>query len=256
MLVKYDGVQRLRRVTRARDAEVLVCPAVVYELLRTRDSARRNAQVKAATLGAWTRMRTEVYIECNDFRSVAAARRPSWFHAEPDLRAYHALRADWSAGGWFWRRARHDTAAEVRRLAGLEGDLLARAREEAQKRREGMGAVHFDSVPLDGWHAEPKGSMPGWAGGTVDMWRLMSAGLWWSALVVDQRTPYLDWLEPFLDLRAIAKDHASFNSMWLYEVDVQVGNSNHAVEPKFAPPAAGFRRRPAQVPSLGWRLCE
>jgi hypothetical protein len=147
MLVKYDGVQRLRRVTRARDAEVLVCPAVVYELLRTRDSARRNAQVKAATLGAWTRMRTEVYIECNDFRSVAAARRPSWFHAEPDLRAYHALRADWSAGGWFWRRARHDTAAEARRLAGLEGDLLARPREEAQKRREGMGAVHFDSVP-------------------------------------------------------------------------------------------------------------
>jgi hypothetical protein len=29
MLVKYDGVQRLRRMTRARGVEVLVCPAVV-----------------------------------------------------------------------------------------------------------------------------------------------------------------------------------------------------------------------------------
>jgi hypothetical protein len=128
MLVKHDGVQRLRRMTRTRGAEVLVCPAVVYELLRTRDPVRRDAQLKAATLGVWTRMRTEGYFECEHFRRVVSARRPSWLLAQPDLRAYHRLRADWSPGGWFWRRARHDTAGEARRLLTLEGDVLARAR--------------------------------------------------------------------------------------------------------------------------------
>ena len=76
MLVDCDGVQRLRRLTRGRNTEIMVCPAVVYEMLRTRDPGRRDSQLKAATLGAWTRMRTEVYAECEDFRRVAAALRP------------------------------------------------------------------------------------------------------------------------------------------------------------------------------------
>jgi hypothetical protein len=37
---------------------------------------------------------------------------------------------------------------------------------------------------------------------------------------VAPRAAYLDWLAPFVDLRAVAEDQASFNSLWLYEVDV------------------------------------
>jgi hypothetical protein len=44
---------------------------------------------------------------------------------------------------------------------------------------------------------------------------------WWSSLFVAPRAAYLDWLAPFVDLRAVAEDQASFNSLWLYEVDVQ-----------------------------------
>jgi hypothetical protein len=220
MLVKHDGVQRLRRMTRTRGAEVLVCPAVVYELLRTRDHAWRDAQIKAATLGVWTRMRTEVYSECEDFRRVVSARRPSWLLVEPDLRAYYQLHADWSQGGWFWRRARHDTAAEARRVLMLGSDVLARAREEAQQRRADIDEkAHFDTLPLE-WIGEPKGRLSGWAGGQVEAWRLSSSGLWWSALVENPRLAYHDWLAPFLDLQVVASDEASFNSLWLYEVDV------------------------------------
>jgi predicted nucleic acid-binding protein len=221
MLVKHDGVQRLRRMTRARGAEVLVCPAVVYELLRTPDPVWRDAQIQAATLGVWTRMRTEVYSACEDFRRVVSTRRPSWLLVEPDLRAYHQLRGDWSQGGGFWRRARHDTAAEAQRVLMLGGDVLARLREEAQQRRADMGKkAHFDSFPLE-WIGRPRGGLLGWAGGEVELWRLLSLGMWWSSLVKNPRAAFHDWLAPFLDLRAVASDEASFNSLWLYEVDVE-----------------------------------
>jgi hypothetical protein len=78
--------------------------------------------------------------------------------------------------------------------------------------------AHFDNFPLE-WVGRPKGHLAGWAGGQVELWRLMSAGLWWSSLVPDGRAAYRDWLAPFLDLGAVASSEASFNSLWLYELD-------------------------------------
>jgi hypothetical protein len=103
----------------------------------------------------------------------------------------------------------------------LGGDVLARARDEAQQRRDDMDKkAHFDSIPLQ-WVGKPRGRLPGWAGGQVEVWRLMSSGLWWSSLVEAPRAAYLDWLAPFLNLGDVANDEASFNSLWLYEVDVK-----------------------------------
>jgi hypothetical protein len=97
-VVDADAVQQLRALVRDRGAEIVVAPGVVYEILRTPHPATRNAQIKAVTLGAWTKLRTEVYDECHDVCAMLAMRRPDWLLKAPDLAYYYTLRADWSPG--------------------------------------------------------------------------------------------------------------------------------------------------------------
>src|SRR4051812_1505284 len=65
-LVDEAAVETLRKRSRAQEDEVAIAPAVVYELLRTGNPARRRVLVEAATRGSWTRLMTEVYEECQD----------------------------------------------------------------------------------------------------------------------------------------------------------------------------------------------
>jgi len=218
-LVDSDAVQDLRTQARTEGLTIVVAPAVVYELLRTPGHGLRKRLLKAVTLGAWERLMTEVFEECQDVFNLCARRRPDWLLAEPDLAAYHEQRADWigGRGRGFWHRARLEPAAEAETLASLEGDLLSNARQEARDRRKSMRNFHFDSMPVEGWMGEPTSKMPGWRGDPVDMWRLMTADYWWSALVVRSLDPYMDWLGPRVDLRAISRDRARWNELWLYE---------------------------------------
>lgn len=220
-VVDADAVQRLRALVREQGADIVVAPGVVYEMLRTPDPVLRRRLLKAVTLGAWKKLMTEVYEDCRDVRRMLERRRPHWLVTTPDVAYYHNLQADWSAGDGFWRRARSEPAAEARRLAHLEGDLLDRAREEARERRTSMGTTQYDQVQLEGWTGRPVGHLPGWDGTDVDVWRLMSCGTWWHVLVDEPRQPYLDWIGPFLDFPAIGQSFESWNRLWLHEVSVE-----------------------------------
>lgn len=220
-LVDEDQVEPLRKESKASDAQIVIAPAVVYELLRTNDPNRQRALAKAATLGTWQRVMTEVYEECNDLVQVLRRRRPHWLRPDPDLARFFELKADWTGGRGFWHRARTKPAQEAGYLKSLEGDNIDHARSEAKTHRQNLSELHFDSVDLSDIKAAPQSHWPGWDGTPVEAWRLESAALWWDALAVMRHPAYLDWLGPLLDLAEIHKSRKSFNEFWLYEVGVE-----------------------------------
>jgi hypothetical protein len=217
-LVDRNDVERLRRAARDNQFSILIAPGVVYEMLRTPDRDVRRRQVRAVTLQAWTRLMTEVFMECQDLRDLLATRRPQWLVARPDLAAFHRLRADWAAGG-FWRRARRYPDREAGIIAMLEGDRFDRARREAHETRALMGHLQFDSIQLDGWTSRLPFGEPGWDGTDVDAWRVRGAAQWWDQLIAQPSAAHLDWLTPFLDRRAIAGARGSWNHLWYHELD-------------------------------------
>jgi hypothetical protein len=217
-LIDADGVERVRLTAKRVGSSVLVAPGVVYEMLRTSDRDLRRRQIRVVTRQSWTRLMPEVFNECKDVRSVVSARRPEWLLAEPDLTAFYRLRADWAGGRGFWHRARRDPDREAGFVMALGGDRLERARQEAEQRRELMSHLNYDSVSLKDWRSRPPSWEPGWEGTEVDVWRVITATTWWALLVTNPSSPCLDWLAPFLDIRRIAGEQASWNHLWGHEV--------------------------------------
>jgi len=181
-LVDAEQVDRLMAAVKQRRARVVVAPAVVYELLRTRDAVLRRRLIRAVTLGTWDRLMTEAFEESQAIVAVIRRRRPGWLKPEPDLAAFYRLRADWKGNFGFWRRARRSPSLEGRFIRELEGDVFSRASAEARQSRADFEAFQFHAMKLTGWSARPRYPMPGWNGTDVEPWRFQTCDVWWAGL--------------------------------------------------------------------------
>lgn len=220
-LIDADAVERVRMASKQVGSPILVAPGVVYEMLRTPDRDLRRRQIRSVTLGAWTRLMTEVFSECEDVRAIVSKRRPYWLLPTPDLAAFHRLRADWAGGRGFWYRARQDPDREARFVSELGDGRLQEARRQARDQRERMSHLGYSSIDLKGWTGRPPESEPGWEGSDVDAWRIITAATWWDQLVTQPSIPHLDWLAPFLDVARVARERGSWNHLWWHEVEAQ-----------------------------------
>lgn len=164
---------------------------------------------------------TEVFSECEDLVNLIRERRPEWLREEPDLAAFHRLRADWAGGRGFWSRARQNPDQEAGFVMTLGDERLERARREAHDRRERMSHLAYDSVSLKGWSTAIPRPEPGWGAREVEAWRVFGATSWWTYLVAQPSQPYLDWLGPFVDLPRLAQERASWNHLWGQEVEAR-----------------------------------
>jgi hypothetical protein len=218
-IVDADQVRSLRAVVKEGRARLIVAPAVVYEMLRTRDPALRRKLVRAATLGTWDRLMTEAFEESQAILAVVRRHRPEWLNSDPDLASFFRLRADWTGNFGFWRRARKDPASEARMIAMLEGDVFDRASVEARQNRSDFKALQFHDMKLTGWTARLPHPVPGWDGSDIDSWRIQARDVWWHGLVGQRQRAYVEWTEPFLDLAAIRRSAASWTHLWFHEVE-------------------------------------
>jgi hypothetical protein len=217
-LVDARQVQELRKATKQSAVEVVVAPGVVYELLRTRDAPLRRELARAVTLGWWTRLMPEAFEQSQAIVRVIRRRRPEWLRENPDLANFYRLRSDWQGNLGFWKRARRTPQLEAKVISTLERDVLERADAEARQRRADLKALPFDRMKLTGWSSRPARAIPGWEGTDVAPWRFETLDVWWAGLLGRTQQAYVDWTEPFLDLRAIGAARASWNHLWLHEV--------------------------------------
>lgn len=218
-IVDEGGVEPLRKTAKASGVQIVACPAVVYECLRVHDPDMRRRRAKALTREDWLRVMPEAFSEAEDLRNELSRLRKGWFLQAPDLRQWRRNRADWQSG--FWWRVRRDPANMARVIGALGDSDLQQARVEtksARKVAESLGhTLHtFNWNDATATFAKPT---PGWDGKEFEAWRAMSVAQWWQALVLGGSQTALDWLGPWLDLRAIQVDQASWTQLWTREVE-------------------------------------
>ncbi|NED96867.1 hypothetical protein G1H11_16290 [Phytoactinopolyspora alkaliphila] len=218
-IIDENGVEPLRKMAKASGIQVVACPAVVFECLRVPDPDKRRRRAKALTREDWLRVMPEAFSGAEDLRFELGRLRQAWFLEAPDLRQWYRHRADWQSG--FWWRVRH-SSREMARVIGSLGDSdLQQARVEAKfarKEAESLGhTLHkFKWNNATATFAEPT---PGWDGNAFEAWRAASVAWWWDKLVHGRSGPAVDWLGPWLDLRAIGADPASWAQLWTREVE-------------------------------------
>jgi hypothetical protein len=218
-IVDADAIGRVRAAARASNSLVLVAPMVLYEAAAIGDHTVRRRIVEAVTRATWTRLMSDIYLQSVDVVEAIRRHRPEWLRTRPDGRSYYRLKADWS-GGAFWTRARHDLDRELEILATIGRWRHEEARDEAAARRADFrerGIATIDVGLMWSTLLEPQ---LGWRGDPFAPWRADSANTWSEGLFAGtRRTPYVDWVGPWVDLEVVRPQRASWTEFWLYDVD-------------------------------------
>lgn len=217
-LVDAGAIEDVRLAAKRSCVTIVACPAVVYECLRVSNAALRGHLAKALTQNDWMRPMPEAFVEAEEVRQEITRLHPEWIDPRPDLRNYRKNREDW--GSSFWLRVRRDPKWMASILSKIEGDVLTRARREADSAR--LLAREFGqserSLRLDNataWFGHP---VAGWDGQPFEAWRAQSQSHWWQAVVLGRDSTASDWLAPWLDLRRVRRERDVWVHMWTREV--------------------------------------
>jgi hypothetical protein len=218
-LVDHDGIEPVRKAARAAGVDIVACPAVTYECLRTSDRVRRKRLAKALARDCWTRVMPEAFNEAADLRREVSRLRPQWLRESPDRVRYERERSDWDGSG-FWWRVRNDPDMAARHVAAVGEERLNRARSETKAARDD---AHSRGYTLENFQWEHFSTFdsprPGWNGEQFETWRAKALRHWWDDLVMGQSRTMNDWLAPWLKLDAIRGDQASWLQFWTRDVD-------------------------------------
>lgn len=111
----YVGIEgsraELEAPAQASRLSVRTPPATLLEVLRTKDTEKRDRIIDAMTSRHWVRLRTEADLECEEFVAEARRTRPQWVRQLPRPGRPATLREFWTRGIW---RRRHGTALRSR----------------------------------------------------------------------------------------------------------------------------------------------
>lgn len=218
-IVDTDALETVRKAAKAAGVDLVACPAVLYECLRTPDRRLRLELAKALTRQAWVRPMPEAFVESQDLRFEIARLRPHWIVPAPALREWWALRSDWEQGTWW--RARHRTDLMARAIDAGRPDLLTIARVQAAERRrqaqelgQSVGTLRLNRAMA--WYLT---DVPGWDGEMFEAWRGLAQDQWWHDLIAAPTGAMHDWLAPWLDLSYIRTHRSDWVSFWTREVE-------------------------------------
>ena len=228
----------LIKLVRDKQADVVMPPATLLEVLRTQDKQMRRAVTRLVCRNTWQRLKTEAQSEAAELVGEIRRLRPAWMLDQPNYRAI-------AEHEHFWRRDIYDLArVDSRRLLALNGVVGASERkaiselqELQQKRFRADGVFRSPEEARDQLrtlvvHPDPRvlkrAEAEGWEPGTqVAPWRADLLSVLWNALVLDpvrtvitgQAATYADWVGAYVDLGAIRGSQRDFGHMLLYEVD-------------------------------------
>src|SRR4051794_5348345 len=91
-IVDADGIETLRKASRASGVRIVACPAVAYECLRVPDPVVRKRRGKALAREEWSRLMPEAFSEAEDMLAEIRRLRPEWLLGAPDLRDWYRNR--------------------------------------------------------------------------------------------------------------------------------------------------------------------
>ncbi|MEW6223618.1 MAG: hypothetical protein AB1627_03220 [Chloroflexota bacterium] len=236
-LTDRDEAQSFARWCRSRGITVVVPPATLLEISRTKDPIRRARILAAATTPPRIHPRTEAAEESAEFIEEIRRLRPSWIREKPiHVADFESLDRLWTRRVPRFAKYKPDVLGEMTRTmesGRLEYEQQAvvdsqRSRQDAlraQGREVNLGNLHDTWVsPADG--SDPAYWTPLPLSGRIEEWRFQNAVVFWSTLqqpatygrTLGRDTTRADWIEPFVDLGALRRDHADFNRLWFEEI--------------------------------------
>jgi hypothetical protein len=217
MLSDRQLVDRIRHECRARGFKIVVPPAVINEALRTSDLSLRTQLIEQLTRETWLHPMPEIYTESREVLHQVRKLRPNWLASRPDLKQFFKLESDWK-GGWR-RRVRTQTDRERQVLKSMGSDArLDKSRNEMRDRRAQQQADGFRLDVVNPTEYRLQREIPAQGEGQVSYstWRVEGMVTWWAGLFSERGgSAYQDWASPFLDLRLIEADRASWEQFWL-----------------------------------------
>ena len=215
-LADADLHAAIKAAARRSNASILVAPAALYEAFEFNSAAHRKRRAKLLTDPAWVRLMPEAYSECGEILGEIRRLAPRLVQQYPNLRDFARHRRDWKAkAGGAWDRAAQqpDIFAELSAFPAKE-----RAIHLAQERRKRMGNAAFSSATFQAGVKTETSLLLGGPPHAFDAWRVeaRNATFWHCDRV--NRSPYFDWLQPFLTLELHHIDYSTWSKFWLVGV--------------------------------------
>ena len=232
---------QFNQLVRNKQLDIVMPPATLLEILRTRDRKLRRAATKLVCRRAWQRLRTEAQAEAAELTTEIRRLRPAWILDQPDFDTTARLER-------FWRRIIYDLALagapelvelnqvvgarERKEISDLQRDQQARFRSDGFFRSIEEAKKQFPTLVITpgppGAPTSRGAEAAGWVPGTkVAPWRLALLSIQWRALILDpvrthitgQAATYADWVGPYVNLDAIRYSRRDFGHLILYETE-------------------------------------
>ena len=231
LVERGESEEFYQRMRQRRDIDIVIAPATLLELQRDRDFDRRRKAEMLVCEAAWTRLPTESRTEAEEVVAEVRRLRPGWTRNGP-MGAYRRHVRFWESKIWdASREGRFNASRPVRTRTERDEERILESQRFTQKH---MRAAKFniDTHGLSTRLLEAKATYdptdPDWeslgwnSDDAVETWRLENAGVWTMTLGRPQVEPFkssIDWIQPFLNVEAMATDRESLGRMWLYEVE-------------------------------------
>jgi hypothetical protein len=231
LVERGESEEFYQRMRKRRDIDIVIAPATLLELQRDRDFERRRKAEMLVCEAAWTRLPTESRTEADEVIAEVRRLRPEWAR-NGSVGAYRRHARFWKSKIWDASREGRFDPPHPERLRSERDE--ERVLETQRFTQENMRAAKFniDTHGLSRRLLEAKATYDpadsdweslGWeASDGVEIWRVENASVWTTTLARPQVEPFkssIDWIQPFLDIEAMAANRTSLGHMWLYEVE-------------------------------------
>lgn len=213
----YDS---LAQCVSNNDVEIVVAPALVFEVRGLLDEPVRKGILRLLSLPDWTRLMPEVFLEAEEIKAAIRRFRPEWLIANPDMTEVERLKLDWSRStGGFWSRAEADVAPPVtdESVRGDEEHRLARLESREIRERVLSRSETLPNINLRDVGGQPPVETPGWRGAPVAYWRVPSLYHIQAELSI-YTSPYREWIDSEVDVTAILRMPDKLTELWYYQI--------------------------------------
>ena len=196
----------------------MVVPASVSEVRELDNECIRKRILEVMTHDRWTRLMPEAFLEAQEIKLILLKLRPQWATQVKNFSDFNKCRYDWlRRTGGFWERARNDINSSItdESLRAVSENKLAQEQIRAIRNKFKVGnqagaLTHLQKAAID--LDDPIAEMT-----TVEYWRLPSFYSLTTELQIFS-SPYREWLDCEIDVRAMFSDLSDIERVWFKEV--------------------------------------
>lgn len=216
-----DVFSTLESIASDNGIELVVAPALVYEVINLRDDSLRKKILKMIGSPSLVRLMPEAYLEAKDIKTVIEKYRQDWLIKDPDFSEINSLIDDWkSIEHGFWSRMANDISPPVTnesQRGELEHQLAKKESKEIRNRMIDKKAMLPKDLDLKNIYFPLPLGQQSFEGEAVEYWRVPSLYQFQAEFKV-YASPYREWLDSLIDVSKVKAQSESLTELWYYQV--------------------------------------